>query len=169
MTTSMLLELQNKQVDYDKIMNYLVLHIRKTYENGRDIADVIERQEPFNFDSHACKHKISTIIVTLETLPKEALEVKCKNNQYKIKYEAELQLHLKQKVIITPIRGRHTQSCLGQCTTGIQHRIEAKAKFKTKIKGNPIRLLVTIKENSLSFNDKKKADIVIIDAMMNLI
>ena len=56
----------------------------------------------------------------------------------------------------------------GQCTTGLQHRIEAKAKYESKIKGNPIKLLETIKENSLSFDDKKKANIVIINAMMNL-
>ena len=54
----------------------------------------------------------------------------------------------------------------GQCTTGLQHRIEAKAKYESKIKGDPIKLLETIKE--LSFNDKKKADIVIINAIMNL-
>ena len=54
----------------------------------------------------------------------------------------------------------------GQCTTGLQHRIEAKAKYESKIKGDPIKLLETIKE--LSFNDKKKADIVTINAIMNL-
>ena len=51
---------------------------------------------------------------------------------------------------------------------GLQHRIEAKVKYEAKIKGNPIKLLETIKENSLSFDDKKKANIVIIDAIMNL-
>ena len=56
----------------------------------------------------------------------------------------------------------------GQCTTGLQHRIEAKAKYKSKIKGDPIKLLEMIKENSLSFNDKKTADIVIINAIINL-
>ena len=57
----------------------------------------------------------------------------------------------------------------GQCTTGLQHRIEAKAKYKSKIKGDPIKLLEMIKENSLSFNDKEKADIVIINAITNLL
>ena len=56
----------------------------------------------------------------------------------------------------------------GQCTTGLQHRIEAKDKYESMNKGNPIKLLEMIKENSLSFDDKKKADIVIIDAIMNL-
>ena len=58
----------------------------------------------------------------------------------------------------------------GQCTTGLQHRIEAKAEYEFKIKGDPypIKLLETIKENSLSLNDKKKADIFIINALMNL-
>ena len=53
-------------------------------------------------------------------------------------------------------------------TTGLQHRIEAKAEYKSKIKGDPIKLLETIKENSLSFDDKTKVDIVIIDTIMNL-
>ena len=76
-------------------MNYLILHISKTYENGGDNANVIENQEPFNFNSSAPKLKISTTIVTMETSPQEKLEVKHENDQYKIEYEAELQLHLK--------------------------------------------------------------------------
>ena len=55
----------------------------------------------------------------------------------------------------------------GQCTTGLQHRIEAKAKYESKIKGDPKKLLEMIKENYLSFDDKKKADIVIINTIMN--
>ena len=38
---------------------------------------------------------ISSIVETAETSPQEKLEIKHKNDQYKIKYEAELQLHLK--------------------------------------------------------------------------
>ena len=72
--------------DYSKITNYLILHIRKTYENGRDTIDVIENQEPFNFDSSAPKHKISTTLVTTDTTPTEKLEIKFENDQYRIKY-----------------------------------------------------------------------------------
>ena len=81
--------------DYNKIMNYLILHIRKTYENGRNIADMIENQEPFNFSSSAHKLKILTTVETTDTSSEEKLEIKQENDQYKIKYEAELQLHLK--------------------------------------------------------------------------
>ena len=56
----------------------------------------------------------------------------------------------------------------GQCTTGLQHRIEAKAEYESKIKGNPIKLLEIIKENCSSFADKKKANLVINDAIMIL-
>ena len=58
---------------------------------------MIENQEPFNFKSYAPNPKISTIIVTLDTLPEEPIEVECENDQYKIEYETELQLHLKEK------------------------------------------------------------------------
>ena len=56
----------------------------------------------------------------------------------------------------------------GQYTTRLQHRIEAKAEYKSKVNGDPIKLLEMIKENSLSFDDGKKANIVIIDAIMDL-
>ena len=40
-----------KQVgDYNKITTYLILHIRKTYEHGRDITVTFEKQESFNLN-----------------------------------------------------------------------------------------------------------------------
>ena len=101
-------------------------------------------------------------------LPKKTLNFKHKYDQYKIRYEAELQLHLKQKSHSCMNLGNAYTFLFGQCTIGLQHRIEAKAKYKYKIKGDPIKLLETVKESSLSFNDKKKANIVIINAIMNL-
>ena len=154
--------------DYNKLTNYLILDIRKTNKNDRDIADMIEKQDPFNFNSSAPKLKISTTVVTDDLSPEDKLEVQCENDQFKIEYEAELQLHLKQKNHYHTNMGKAYVFLFVQCTTGIQHSIEAKAEYKSKIKGDLIRLLEMIKENSLSFNDKKKANTVIVDAIMNL-
>ena len=154
--------------NYNKITNYLILHIRKTYENGGDITDMIENQEPFNFDSSAPKLKISTTVETTDTSPEENLEIKHENDQYSIEYKAELQLYPKQKSHYHTNLGKAYAFLFGQCTIGLQHRIEATAEYKSNIKGNPIKLLQTIKENSLSFDNKKKADIVLINAIMNL-
>ena len=150
------------------IANYLILHIRKTYENGGDITNAIEKQEPFNFDSSAPKLKILTTVKKAHTSAEEKLEIKHENDQYKIKLKAELQLHLKQKSHYRTNLGKAYAFLFGQCTTCLQYRIEAKAEYESKIKDNPIKLLETIKEHSLSFDDKKKADIVIINAIMNL-
>ena len=156
-----------KQVgDYNKITNYLVLLVRKTYDHGRDMTNTIENQEPFNFKSSAPKLKILTIVETEDTCPEEKLEIKHENDQYKIKYKAELQLHLKQKSHYCTNLGKAYAFLFGQCTTGLQHRIEAKAEYKSKIKGDPIKLLEMMNETSLSFNDKKKADKVIINAIL---
>ena len=112
---------------------------------------------------------ISSIVKTAETFPQEKLEIKHENDQYKIKYEAELQLHINQKSQYHTNLGKAYAFLFGQCTTGLQHRIEAKAEYKSKIKGDPIKSLEMIKANSLSFDDKKKAYKVVIDAIMNLI
>ena len=84
-----------KQGNYNKTTNYLILHITKTYENGGDIANMIENQEPFNLDSSAPKLRILTIVQTTDSSPEERLEIKHESDQYKVKYKAELQLHLK--------------------------------------------------------------------------
>ena len=55
----------------------------------------LKKQKPFNFELSAPKLKISTTVEIKDTSPKEKLEIKHEYDQYKIKYEAELQLHLK--------------------------------------------------------------------------
>ena len=110
--------------NYNRITNFLILHIRKTYKNGRDITDAIEKQEPFNFDLSAPKLKISTTVETVDTSPKEKLEIKCENDPYKIEYEAEVQLHLKEKSHYCTNLGKAYTFLFGECTTGLQHRIE---------------------------------------------
>ena len=132
------------------------------------MADMIENQEPLNFDSSAPKLKILTTIVTTDTPPTETLEIKHEKDQYRIKYEAELQLHLEQKSDYCTNLGKAYAFLFGQCPTSLHDRIEAKPEYEFKIKGNPIKLLEMIKENALSFNDKKKADTVIINAIVNL-
>ena len=62
----------NQAGNYNRITNYLILHIRKTYEHGKDIADAIENQEPFHFNSPTPKLKISTIVETEDTSPKKS-------------------------------------------------------------------------------------------------
>ena len=83
--------------NYNKITNYLILHIRKRYKHSSDIANAIERQEPSKFEPSALKLQISLIVKTETTPLQEKLEIKCQNDQYKIEYKAELQLHIKQK------------------------------------------------------------------------
>ena len=66
-----------KQVgNYNKITTYLILHIRKTYEHSGDIADTIEKQEPFNFDPSAPRLKISSIVETAAKLINTRLNTK---------------------------------------------------------------------------------------------
>ena len=121
-----------KQVgNYNKITTYLILHIRKTYKHGGGIANAIENQKPFNFGPSALKLQISLIVEpetnfnlsaprlhilstveTETTFPQDKLEIKHQNDQYKIKYEAELQLHLKQKSHYHMNLGKHTHSYL---------------------------------------------------------
>ena len=79
---------------------------------------MIENQECFNVDSSAPKLKILTTVETMDTSTEEKLEIKHENNQYRIEYEAELQLHLKQKCLYHTNLGKTYAFLFGQCTTG---------------------------------------------------
>ena len=104
--------------NYNKITTYLILHIRKTYKHGVDITDAIEREEPFNFKPSALKLQILLIVETETTSPQEMIAIKYQNNQYKIEYEAELQLHLKQKSHHHTKLGKAYTFLFGKCTAG---------------------------------------------------
>ena len=67
--------------DCNKITNYLILYIRKTYKNGRDIPNAIGQQESFDFAPHAPKLTISTTVETSSTTDAEKVEIKHENNQ----------------------------------------------------------------------------------------
>ena len=90
----------NQVGNYNKVTTYLTLHTRKSYEHGSDITNAIEEQEHFNFNPSTPRLKISSTVEAEDSTPHKKVEIKHENDQYKIEYKAELQLHLKQKVII---------------------------------------------------------------------
>ena len=63
--------------NYNKITNYLILHIRKTYEHGGDIANATDKQEPFNFKPDSRSHQL----LRQQNHPLEKLEIKHENDQ----------------------------------------------------------------------------------------
>ena len=59
---------------YNKITNYLIWHIRKTYKNGRDIADMIENK---NLSILTHLHPNSRYQqLSRQQIPEEKLEIK---------------------------------------------------------------------------------------------
>ena len=100
-----------KKDNYIKITNYLILHIRKTYKNGRDIANAIENQEHFNFDSSPPKLKILTTVKTVDTFSEEKLEINMISTRLSMK--ENYNCISSEKVIIAPTWGKHMHSYLG--------------------------------------------------------
>ncbi len=157
--------------DYNKITNYLILHIRKTYEQGGDIADALEALQEYDFSSVTPTLKSPNVVPNDASNPTaaEIAEIERQKDQNKLEYEIKAQMHLEHEGLYRTNKDKAYAFLFGQCTTGLQHKIEAKTDYDSKIKGNPIELLSAIKENSLSFDDKKKPDIIVLDALTNLL
>ena len=68
-------------------------------------------------------------------LPKKSLKSSVKTINTRSNTKQNYNCTSSKKVIITQTNRKAYTFLFGQCTTGLQHRIEAKTKYESKIKG----------------------------------
>ena len=137
--------LGKQAAEYDTVTRYLLLHIRKTYQNGDDIGNALDTlQETTTFQPP--KLKISTN--DDETIKKR------ENREYEMIFEAKLALHLKQEDIYRTNKGKAYAFLFGRCSKTMQAKIMERKDYDSS-KRDPIGLLQAIKELSLSYQDTK--------------
>ena len=136
--------LDKQAAEYDTVARLLLLHIRKTYQNGDDIGNALDTLQETTFQPP--KLKISTN--DDETIKKR------ENREYEMIFEAKLALHLKQEDIYRTNKGKAYAFLFGQCSQIMQAKIMERKDYDSS-KRDPIGLLQAIKELSLSYQDTK--------------
>ncbi len=131
--------------DYETTTEFLINHIRKTYNYGDDIATALEKQEPYKIDQHKPKLSFST---NADKAAKEA-----ENRQFEFKYKAELDVYHKRKAAYKTNVTKSYAFLWEQCSKGMQIKIKANKEYATTIKGNPIELIKAIKLYALNFQE----------------
>ena len=148
--------------DYPVITAYLVNFIKKNYVNGEDIGTALEMQEQYSFEN--IKPKMNRIIS--EELKGEEIEAQKEEN--KILYEAEVASYVKRRDLYNSNLGKAYAFIWGQCSKTMQNKIQSRKDYDN-IKGDPIALLKSIKEHSLSYHENKYAMCTVLDAYKNFI
>ena len=99
--------------DYDTISKYLILHIRKTYQNGDDIGNALDTLEDTSF----------TTPVLQQSSNEDAAVKSLENKQYEMVFEAKLALFLKKEDVYNTNKGKAYAFLFGQCSKVLQSKI----------------------------------------------
>ena len=130
--------------EYETVTRYLLLHIRKTFQNGDDIGNALDTLQEITFQPPTLK---------ISTSSNETIQSR-ENREYEMIFEAKLTLHLKQEDIYRTNKGKAYAFLFGQCSKIMQAKIMERKDYDSS-KRDPIGLLKTIKELSLSYQDTK--------------
>ena len=147
--------------EYEEVTEYLINHIKKTYEFGNDIAMAINNQEPIITESWKPFLQKST------NDDPEMKEIE--NEQFKIEFKSDYDNYRKHQQTYYNNITKAYALFWDRCTKAMKNKIEARSDFKSKIVNNPFELIKAIKEHSLNFQEKRYNMSVILDAMRTLI
>ena len=91
------------------------------------------------------------------------------NDMIKMIQREEVHNYMTRKSVYETNRGKAFALIWEQCNSTTQESLEARSNFQTYIKGNPIFLLETIREEALSYQPHKHGMSIIKNSMQNLL
>jgi hypothetical protein len=146
--------------DYENTTEYLINHIKKTFEFGNDIGTALEELEPFDMNEHMPALSYST---STDPAAKEA-----DDRQYEMIFKAEYDAYMKRKQAYENNLTKAYAFLWSQCARGMQNKIEARSDYTT-VKGNPIELLKAIKQHALNYQEHRYEMSIISDAIKTVV
>ena len=150
----------NKQAsDFELIREYIINHIKKTYEYGHDVCESLRTQAKINVNSWRPTLKVSS-----KTDPDEK---KTEGEQFKLEYKAELDECMRREKKYEANMYKTYAEKWERCSRSMKSKIEARVDYETNIYDNPINLLQAIKEHSLQYEETRYEMKIIVDAFEN--
>ena len=143
-----------KSSDYVDVKDYLINHIRKNFGYGDDIAQALEKLEPYDVEQ---QHLPTRQISTNPDNAQREIEQKSHDMIFKSRIDVFTQREAKCKENLT-------KACAflwSQCSKGMQSKIKVRKNYNAttsegnKIDGDPIELLKAIQEHSMSSQEDK--------------
>ena len=128
---------QQQSVTYDTVKDHIVQYVQKTYKNGIDIAESLEKESMKDLTTMSPTRQVSS--------KTDADEKKVEQDGYDIVYKVEIQEHLKR---VQQLEENKTKTYAlvysTYCNRVMQLRVEEHVDYESKIKNDPIELLKSI-------------------------
>ena len=147
--------------NYATAADFIINHIKKEYDRGRDIAESLRELE------------IPDINLWMPTLrastnPDTTIQV-LENKQYEMEYKAKLTEALHRTRIYDDNLVKSYALIWERCNSAMQSQLEQRTDYKSTVYNNPIELLKAIKEHSLNYHETRYEMSIISDAFRALL
>jgi hypothetical protein len=147
-------------LNYESAADFIINHIKKDYERGRDIAESLQELKKPNTNTWMPKLKGST--------KKDDAAKETENRQFKMEYKAMLSEALHRICIYDDNLVKLYALIWERCNTAMQSRLEQRTDYESTIYNDPIELLQAIKEHALNYQETRYKMSIISDAFRAL-
>ena len=142
--------------DYEITADFVVNHIKKTFDRGNDIAEALRTLVKANPDVWKPTLQAST------DADKEIKEREDK--QFVMEYKAELDEAIRRKRTYENNTYKAYALLWERCNKAMQNKIASRSDYDTAVYNNPISLLRAIKEHSLNYQETRYEMSIITDS-----
>ncbi len=147
--------------EYVSSFNYIVNHIKMNYNRPGDIGKALEELEEFDFTPHEPKLKTSK--------NKDPALQERENKQYEKQFEVDYAEHKKRVDLYKSNKTQAEALIWNQCSSTLKSKVMSRKDYYTTVKGDPIKLLIAIKEHAMSYESTQYRMKTICDALKNLL
>ena len=147
--------------DYVTVTNYIINHIRRTFDKGNDIATALEEEREID---------LTVYVPTLkESTAGKDEDKERENRQFEKQFKIEYATYNERRVKYEENRSAAEATLWNQCGSSMKTKIQARTDYESDIKGNPIKLLLAIKQHALSYESSQHRMKTMCDALKSLI
>jgi hypothetical protein len=139
-------------------MNY----IKKSFEQGNDIASALINLQPTNTDAWRPSMSISMEEVSASSRNAET-------RQFEIEFQSDYDHYRRRQMIYDNNVVKAYALLWEKCSKGMTNKIEARSDFRSQIENNPIKLLKAIREHSLNYQENRYGMSIILNSMKTLL
>lgn len=147
--------------DFETTAEYLINHIKGTYDYGQDIATALTQETPCDMTAFKPTIKVSR--------RSDADAKAAENRQFEIEFKEDFSLYRKREQTYKNNTSKAYAFLWSHCTKSMQSKLEACTDFESSIKENPIELLKAIKQHALNYQEHRYEMSIILDAIRSVV
>ena len=147
--------------DFEVTTEFVVNHIKKTFEYGNDIGSALKELKPIDTEKWRVSMKFSDST--------DAVVRDQENRQYEMEYKSDYEEY-KRRVNVYDNNLIKAYAILWERSTkGIKQKIEARVEFASTIENDPIELLKAIKVHTQHYQEHRYNMSIVLDSIRGLI